>query len=66
MDFEAAKRSFDDHLWLAIRIAQMAPVHVRGSLTFISGTGGKRPGLGLSVIGAATGLSFAFADVPTP
>jgi NAD(P)-dependent dehydrogenase (short-subunit alcohol dehydrogenase family) len=54
MDFDAAKRSFDDHLWLAFRIAKLAPGKVGGSLTFISGTGGRSRGIGLGVISAAT------------
>ncbi len=56
LDFEQARRSFDDHLWLAFRVARLAGEHVRpgGSLVFISGTGGRRPGIGLGVIAAAT------------
>jgi NAD(P)-dependent dehydrogenase (short-subunit alcohol dehydrogenase family) len=56
MDFEQARRSFDDHLWLAFRIARLARDKVRpsGSLAFISGTGGRKPGIGLGVIAAAT------------
>jgi NAD(P)-dependent dehydrogenase (short-subunit alcohol dehydrogenase family) len=56
LDIEEAKRSFDDHLWLAFRVARLAREMVRpgGSLVFISGTGGRRAGIGLSVIAAAT------------
>jgi NAD(P)-dependent dehydrogenase (short-subunit alcohol dehydrogenase family) len=56
IDIEAAKRSFDDHLWLAVRLAQLAPGRVRpgGTLLFMSGTGGRSTGPGLSVIRAGT------------
>jgi NAD(P)-dependent dehydrogenase (short-subunit alcohol dehydrogenase family) len=56
LDLAAARRSFDEHVWLAVQIAQLAPGRVRpgGTLIFVSGTGGRKPGVGLSVIGAAT------------
>jgi NAD(P)-dependent dehydrogenase (short-subunit alcohol dehydrogenase family) len=56
LDLAAARRSFDEHVWLAVQIAQLAPSRVRpgGTLIFVSGTGGRKPGVGLSVIGAAT------------
>ncbi len=55
-DVEAAQRSSDEHLWLAVRVARHARERVRpgGSLLFVGGTGGRRPGIGLSAIGAAT------------
>ena len=55
-DVEGAKRALDTHEWLAVRIAQHAIGRVRpgGTLLFIGGTGGRRPGVGLSAIGAAT------------
>ena len=55
-DIAAAQRSFDEHLWLAVRLAQLATGRVRpgGTLLFISGTGGRRPGVGLAAIAAAT------------
>ena len=55
-DIEAARRSSDEHLWLAVRVARHAMKRVRpgGSLLFVGGTGGRRPGIGLSAIGAAT------------
>jgi NAD(P)-dependent dehydrogenase (short-subunit alcohol dehydrogenase family) len=52
IDIDAAARSLDTHLWLAINLAQRAVGVVRGSLTFIGGTGGRRPGPGLAVITA--------------
>jgi NAD(P)-dependent dehydrogenase (short-subunit alcohol dehydrogenase family) len=56
IDIDAAIRSLDDHFWLAVNLAQRATGVVRpgGSLTFISGTGGRRPGPGLAIIGAVT------------
>jgi NAD(P)-dependent dehydrogenase (short-subunit alcohol dehydrogenase family) len=57
-EFDIAKgqRALDEHLWLAVRIAQLAIGRVRpgGTLLFISGTGGRRPGVGLSGIVAGT------------
>ena len=56
IDFEEARRSFDDHLFLAIRVAQLAPGRVRpgGSLGVMGGTGGRKRGTGLSLIAAGT------------
>ena len=56
LDRERAHRDFDAHLWLAIAVAQHAVGRVRpgGSLLFMGGTGGRRPGTGLSLIAAAT------------
>jgi NAD(P)-dependent dehydrogenase (short-subunit alcohol dehydrogenase family) len=56
LDIEEARRSLDDHFWLALNLAQHAPGLVRpgGSLTFIGGTGGRKRGVGLSVIAAMT------------
>jgi NAD(P)-dependent dehydrogenase (short-subunit alcohol dehydrogenase family) len=64
MDFDRARRSLDDHLWLAFRVARLAQDRVRpgGSLVFISGTGGRRPGIGLGVIGAATAAMPAIVE----
>jgi NAD(P)-dependent dehydrogenase (short-subunit alcohol dehydrogenase family) len=56
MDFEQASRSFDDHLWLAARVARHAVGKVRpgGTLLFMGGTGGRRVGVGLAAIAAGT------------
>ena len=64
MDFELARHSFDDHLWLAFHVARLAQDRVRpgGSLAFISGTGGRRPGTGLAVIAAATAAMPAIVE----
>src|SRR5581483_998061 len=56
LDRERAHRDFDDHLWLAVAIAQHAVGRVRpgGTLLFMGGTGGRSRGPGLSLIAAAT------------
>jgi NAD(P)-dependent dehydrogenase (short-subunit alcohol dehydrogenase family) len=56
LDFDRAHRDVDDHLWLALHLAQAAPGRVRpgGTLLFMSGTGGRRTGPGLSLIRAMT------------
>jgi NAD(P)-dependent dehydrogenase (short-subunit alcohol dehydrogenase family) len=56
LDRDRAHRDFDEHLWLAISIAQYATARVRpgGTLIFISGTGGRRPAPGMSLVCAAT------------
>ena len=52
IDFDQARRDVDGHLWLTLRVAQHAQTKVRpgGTLLFVSGTGGRRPGVGLSVV----------------
>ena len=56
LDRERAHRAFDSHQWLAVAVAQHAVGRVRpgGTLLFMSGTGGRRPGTGLALISAAT------------
>ena len=56
LELEPAGRSFDDHVWLAFRIAKLARTKLRagGTLTFIGGTGGRRPGIGLGPISVGT------------
>jgi NAD(P)-dependent dehydrogenase (short-subunit alcohol dehydrogenase family) len=53
-DFDRAQRDVDGHLWLPLRVARAAVGRVRpgGTLLFMSGTGGRRRGIGLSLIGA--------------
>ena len=55
LDRERAHRDFDDHLWLAVAVAQQAVGRVRpgGTLLFMAGTGRER-GPGLSLMAAAT------------
>jgi NAD(P)-dependent dehydrogenase (short-subunit alcohol dehydrogenase family) len=58
MDFEKARRSWDEHLLLALQVARQSAGKVRpgGTLVFMTGTGARRPGIGLS---AASILSAA-------
>jgi NAD(P)-dependent dehydrogenase (short-subunit alcohol dehydrogenase family) len=53
---DRAHQDFDDHLWLAVAIAQHAVGRVRpgGTLLFMGGTGGRSRGPGLSLIAAGT------------
>jgi NAD(P)-dependent dehydrogenase (short-subunit alcohol dehydrogenase family) len=55
-DFARAQRDVDAHLWLPMRVARAAVDTVRpaGTLLFVGGTGGRRPGIGLSLLGALT------------
>ena len=45
IDFEQARRTVDQHLWLPLQVARNAAAKVRpgGTLLFTSGTGGRRP-----------------------
>ena len=56
LEREQAHRDFDAHQWLAVAVAQRATAAVRpgGTLLFMSGTGGRARGPGLSLISAAT------------
>jgi len=57
MDFAAARRTVEEHLWLPLELARMAAggaVRPGGSLIFMSGTGGLRPAIGLTVGGTLT------------
>jgi len=56
VDLEEARRVLDEHLIGALRVARECATRVRagGSLTFITGTGARRPGRGLVVAGIGT------------
>jgi NAD(P)-dependent dehydrogenase (short-subunit alcohol dehydrogenase family) len=56
LDFEQVRRDIDRHLLLPVHVALHAIGKVRpgGSLLFIGGTGGRRPGTGRTFIGAVT------------
>jgi hypothetical protein len=56
LDRERAHRDFDNHIWLAVAVAQRAVGRVRpgGTLLFMGGTGGRSRGPGLSIIAAGT------------
>jgi NAD(P)-dependent dehydrogenase (short-subunit alcohol dehydrogenase family) len=55
MDFTQARRAVDDHLWLTLQVAREAIGRVRpgGTLLFITGTGARRPGAGLTIAAIA-------------
>jgi NAD(P)-dependent dehydrogenase (short-subunit alcohol dehydrogenase family) len=56
MDFDKARRDVEQHLWLPLRVARHAAGMVRpgGTLLFISGTGGRRPAVGYTVLSTFT------------
>jgi len=51
MDFAQVRRSLDEHLVLALQVARQGVARVRpgGTLVFMTGTGARRPGLGLAI-----------------
>ena len=63
-DFAEVRKDIDRHLLLPARIALLAVGTVRpgGSLVFISGTGGRRRGVGLAFIGALTAALPALVE----
>jgi NAD(P)-dependent dehydrogenase (short-subunit alcohol dehydrogenase family) len=56
MDFDLARRDVEQHLWLTLRVARNAAGTMRpgGTLLFISGTGGRRPAVGYTVLSTFT------------
>ncbi|MFJ3310015.1 SDR family oxidoreductase [Streptomyces sp. NPDC086549] len=56
MDLAAARRAFDERLALTLGTALYSRDKVRagGTLLFVGGTGGRRPGVGMAVMSAAT------------
>jgi NAD(P)-dependent dehydrogenase (short-subunit alcohol dehydrogenase family) len=56
MDFDEARRGLYEHLMVMLAVARYAGEKMRpgGTLVFMGGTGGRRPGVGMGVIGAAT------------
>jgi NAD(P)-dependent dehydrogenase (short-subunit alcohol dehydrogenase family) len=56
LDREQARRAFDDHLWMVIQSARLAAGKVRpgGTVLLMSGTGGRRPAVGLALVSALT------------
>jgi NAD(P)-dependent dehydrogenase (short-subunit alcohol dehydrogenase family) len=55
-DFAEGRRDVEAHLWLQLRVAQHALTKVRpgGTLLFIGGTGGRKVGVGRTLIAALT------------
>jgi NAD(P)-dependent dehydrogenase (short-subunit alcohol dehydrogenase family) len=56
MDFEQARRALDTHLLLMFQVARNAAPKVRpgGTLLFMGGTGGRRPGIGMGFVPTVT------------
>jgi NAD(P)-dependent dehydrogenase (short-subunit alcohol dehydrogenase family) len=56
LDLAEAERNFNEHVWLPINVARAAVGTVRpgGTLVFMNGTGGRRPGEGMVVVGTVT------------
>jgi NAD(P)-dependent dehydrogenase (short-subunit alcohol dehydrogenase family) len=61
MDFARAQRELDEHLWLSLHVARDAAGKVRpaGTLLFMTGTDGRRPGIGLSIVAMASAAHSA-------
>jgi NAD(P)-dependent dehydrogenase (short-subunit alcohol dehydrogenase family) len=56
MDFAQARRALDEHLLLVLQVARGAAGKVKpgGTLLFMGGTGGRRPGVGLGIVSTVT------------
>jgi NAD(P)-dependent dehydrogenase (short-subunit alcohol dehydrogenase family) len=56
LEFDEARRGPYEHLMVMLAVARYAGQKVRpsGALVFMGGTGGRRPGVGMGVIGAVT------------
>ncbi|MBW4518849.1 MAG: SDR family oxidoreductase [Scytolyngbya sp. HA4215-MV1] len=65
IDFEQARRNVDQHLWLPLHVARNAIAKVRpgGTLLFMSGTGGRRPAVGMALSSAFTAALPALTKV---
>ena len=65
IDFEQARRNVEQHLLLPLHVARNAATRVRpgGSLLFTSGTGGRRPAIGMALISAFTAALPALTKV---
>jgi NAD(P)-dependent dehydrogenase (short-subunit alcohol dehydrogenase family) len=56
MDIEQARSALDTHLLLMLQVARNAVHKVRpgGTLLFMGGTGGRRPGIGMGIVSTVT------------
>jgi NAD(P)-dependent dehydrogenase (short-subunit alcohol dehydrogenase family) len=56
MELPEARRALEEHILLALQVARHAAGKVRpgGTLIFMGGTGGRRPGVGLGLVSAVT------------
>ena len=64
MDFAEVRADVERHLLLPLRVGRLSIGMVRpgGSLLFIGGTGGRRRGVGLTLIGALTAATPALVE----
>ena len=64
MDFAEVRADVERHLLLPLRVGRVSIGMVRpgGSLLFIGGTGGRRRGVGLTLIGALTAATPALVE----
>jgi NAD(P)-dependent dehydrogenase (short-subunit alcohol dehydrogenase family) len=62
IEYEQARLVISEHILLALRVARTAVPKVRpgGTLLFMGGTFGRRPGRGLALVSAATAAMPAF------
>ena len=65
MDFAQARRALDEHLLLVLQVARNAAGKVRagGTLLFMGGTGGRRPGVGLGIATVTAALPALTANL---
>ena len=65
IDFEQARRTVDQHLWLPLHVARNAAAKVRpgGTLLLMGGTGGRRPAVGMALIAMLTAALPALTKV---
>ena len=56
LEVEQARRALDEHLLLVLNVARNAADKVKptGTLLFMGGTGGRRPGVGLGIVSTVT------------
>ena len=54
IDFDEARRALQEHPMLMVGVARFAKVRPGGSLTFMGGTGGRRPDRGIGITSAMT------------
>src|SRR5262249_33598980 len=56
MEIEDARRAFDEYLLLVLAVARGAAKKMRagGSLTFMGGTGGRHPSIGIGIVSTLT------------
>ena len=62
MDFDEVRKDVDQHLLAPLHVGRLAVGRVRGSLVFIGGTGGRRRGVGLTLIGALSAATPALVE----